>query len=585
MELYILVILVIVLIAIIRTVINERIADKKTKKETQNKPAEDPLPTAAVVSETTEQNTTNRTGTEILTDFLTQMGCIVEHSEVRDEWTYRVFLYQGAYFESFGSNKNDEILLYYYWTIPYSKENMYWVQHICHQLNSESKYSKVFYRYDSEGDKFDVCIQTSAIGPSIEVLKLFVHITFECARRLQLEYERHCEGGDITPEQRMEDARKRVLHNRCKQYNEPVRLMANYRYLNANRLSLGQAIKVLFDKEDVRDMLSLTIVSETGTEHIIQRDKIAAFDLFGVVVDGKGDDIKVSQVPVTITLDTTFYHYVMTLHLVEYTKENVFIRLAAMKVAYDYLQDRLPEESYNHDSVSCLLCYETDAAHSFESFGKAMETARLARRKGEELTEEQQDMLQIDSDKLAYQLKEGERLANHGCYIQAIELLEPLVMKYMEQRDGEHGLYVWTASSAAHHLGYCYYQLCVMSKAFYYLHFARKHYRHSSYLYIHLLYETHDVRLLDEIESELHKTETNMRSLRSVDGSVSELNQKLYELSREYYLFLYQIHALTMIRDEQIVAAYNDLNYLLQYEEMRDFAQAKIDELNEKYPM
>jgi hypothetical protein len=76
-----------------------------------------------------------------------------------------------------------------------------------------------------------------------------------------------------------------------------------------------------------------------------------------------------------------------------------------------------------------------------------------------------------------------------------------------------------------------------------------------------------------------------MRSLRSVDGSVSELNQKLYELSREYYLFLYQIHALTMIRDEQIVAAYNDLNYLLQYEEMRDFAQAKIDELNEKYPM
>jgi hypothetical protein len=69
--------------------------------------------------------------------------------------------------------------------------------------------------------------------------------------------------------------------------------------------------------------------------------------------------------------------------------------------------------------------------------GGAGETLRI-----EQLTEEQQDMLQIDSDKLAYQLKEGERLTNHGCYIQAIELLEPLVMKYMEQRDGEHGLYV-----------------------------------------------------------------------------------------------------------------------------------------------
>ena len=176
METWIIYVATAVVILIFGTLIQERIADKKAKKAAQNKPAEKPQPVAAVVTESTEQDmpTTSRTGTEILTDFLTQMGCMVEHSEVREEWTYRVFLCQGAYFEAYTHNENDEVLLYYHWAIPYSKKNFAWVQRICHQLTSQNKYSKVFYRYDSENDKFDIVIQTAAIAPSIEVLKLFV---------------------------------------------------------------------------------------------------------------------------------------------------------------------------------------------------------------------------------------------------------------------------------------------------------------------------------------------------------------------------------------------------------------------------
>ena len=105
METWIIYVATAVVILILGTLIQERIADKKAKKAAQNKPAEEPQPTAAVVSETTEQNTTSRTGTEILKDFLAQMGCIVEHSEVREEWTYRVFLCQGAHFESYSNNE------------------------------------------------------------------------------------------------------------------------------------------------------------------------------------------------------------------------------------------------------------------------------------------------------------------------------------------------------------------------------------------------------------------------------------------------------------------------------------------------
>ena len=87
METWIIYVATAVVILILGTLIQERIADKKAKKAAQNKPAEKPQPAAAVMSETTEQDmpTTSRTGTEILTDFLTQMGCMVEHSEVREE--------------------------------------------------------------------------------------------------------------------------------------------------------------------------------------------------------------------------------------------------------------------------------------------------------------------------------------------------------------------------------------------------------------------------------------------------------------------------------------------------------------------
>ena len=79
METWIIYVATAVVILILGTLIQERIADKKAKKVAQNKPAEEPQPTAAVISETTEQDmpTTSRTGTEILTDFLTQMGCMV----------------------------------------------------------------------------------------------------------------------------------------------------------------------------------------------------------------------------------------------------------------------------------------------------------------------------------------------------------------------------------------------------------------------------------------------------------------------------------------------------------------------------
>ena len=509
----------------------------------------------------------------------------MEYSEVREEWTYRVFLFQGAYFESYTHNENDEVLLYYRWTIPYSKKNFAWIQRICHQLTSQNKYTKVFYRYDSENDQFDIVVQTAAIAPSTEVLKLFIQITFEAARRLQYEYEHHNDGDEMTAEELIEDARSKTLYHRCQQYNEPMRILANYKYFNTNQLSIAQVITSLFDQENVEDMLSLTVISENGTDQITQRDRIAAFDLFSTLITKKENSLDVSTIPVAMTLDTTFNHYTFTLHLVEQTPKNVFIRLSAMKVPYDHLQEQVPAYAYTPQSVSCLLCYETCEEHSFEEFGKQMGAARVARRNGETLTDEQHEMLRMGSSKAAYQLDEGIRLSNHGCYVQAIELLEPVLKKYMEKKDGDQpDLHIWVATRAAYHLGLCYYNLSIMNKAYYYLDFARKNHNSvAQNLYLQLLYHTNDSRLLSELNAEISNTESEMRSIASGNDEISENELFRYNSNKEYCLFLYKLHAMVMIREEYIDAAYEDLQYLLQYEETHDFAQTKIDELDKKY--
>jgi hypothetical protein len=585
METWIIYVATAVVILILGILIQERIADKKAPKAAQNKPAEGPQPTAAVVTESTEQNTTNRTGTEILTDFFAQMGCIVEHSEVRDEWTYRVFLFQGAYFESYTHNENDEVLLYYHWAIPYSKKNFTWVQRICHQLTAQNKYSKVFYRYDSENDKFDIVIQTAAIAPSLEVLNLFMHITFEAARRLQLDFDNYNDGYDKSEEDIVEEARSKTLYHRCQQYNEPMRIMAHYKHFNANCLTLSQALTSLFEAVPVEDMLSLTIVSEQGTEQISQRDKIASFDLFTSIINKEKKPIEASTMPVVITLDTTFYHYTLTLHFVEQTPDNIFIRLTAMKVQYDHLQKEMPDIVYTPESVSCLLCYETNDEHSFETFGRQMEVARQACRAGKELTDEQEQLIILTEGNLEYQLLEGRRLAKHSRYLQAIALLEPAYRRLI-QKDQEiiESRYPKTVD-AAYQLGYCYYHLNQMDKSYYYFSIAYKADRlDAAYMYFQLLYQTRDVNLLKELSEEKDKMEKILQDMAKRREQLDEDEERQYNNIRDYYLFLYKLHAEIMIRHEFYDNAYSDLNYLLQYEQTHDFAQAKIDELDAIIP-
>ena len=585
METWIIYVATAVVIAIIGTLIKERITDKKAKKEAENKSDEGSQPTALAVSETIGQNTpaTNRTGTEILQNFLRQNACTIEHSEEKDEWTYISFSYQGGDFFAYGHNEIDEVILYHSnMTLDYSPDNLKWVQYVCQKMTAGSLHVKLTHDYDSENDRFIFTLQVGSAGIREDLIEYYLSLLFGAVQQLKLEYKQRDNKGY---EELVEQLRDRTIFLRCQQYNEPMRIMAHYKHFNANRLTLSQAITSLFEAVPVEDMLSLTIVSEQGTEHISQRDKIAGFDLFTSILNKEKKPIEASTVPVVLTLDTTFYHYTITLHFVEQNSHNVFIRLTAMKVQYDHLQKEMPDVVYTPESVSCLLCYETDEEHSFETFGKQVEATRQACRAGEELTDEQEQLFILTEGNLEYQLLEGRRLAKHSRYLQAIALLEPayrkLIQKNQEIIDSRYPKTV----EAAYQLGYCYYHLNQMDKAYFYFSIAYKADRlDASYMYFQVLYQTRDINLLKELTEERNKMEKIWQNMAKRREQLDEDEERQYNNIRDYYLFLYKLHAEIMIHQQFYDDAYSDLNYLLQYEQTQEYAQAKIDELDKIIP-
>ena len=585
METWIIYVATAVVILILGILIQERIADKKAKKAAQNKPAEEPQPAAVIVSETAEQTTPApfRTGIEILKSFLKQNACTIEQSEEKDEWTYLSFCYQGGEFFAYGHNERDEVILYQNnMTLDYSPENFKWVQFICQKMTVGSLHVKLTHDYDNEQDLFRFTLQVGGAGAREEIIAYYLSLLFGAAQQLKMEFKQR---DNRTHEELIEQLRDRALFLRCQQYNEPMRIMAHYKHFNANCLTLSQALTSLFEAVPVEDMLSLTIVSEQGTEQISQRDKIASFDLFTSIINKEKKTIEASTMPVVITLDTTFYHYTLTLHFVEQTPNNIFIRLTAMKVQYDHLQKEMPDIVYTPESVSCLLCYETNDEHSFETFGRQMEVARQACRAGKELTDEQEQLIILTEGNLEYQLLEGRRLAKHSRYLQAIALLEPADRRLI-QKDQEiiESRYPKTVD-AAYQLGYCYYHLNQMDKSYYYFSIAYKADRlDAAYMYFQLLYQTRDVNLLTELSEEKDKMEKILQDMAKRREQLDEDEERQYNNIRDYYLFLYKLHAEIMIRHEFYDNAYSDLNYLLQYEQTHDFAQAKIDELDAIIP-
>ena len=526
---------------------------------------------------------TYRTGIEILHHFLHQKACTIEHSEEKDEWTYISFTYQGGNFYAYSHKLRDEVILYYpTFTLNYSRDNFKWVQYISQKMTASSLHIKLTHDYNSENDQFEFMLQVGGCGIREEIIEYYLSLLFGAANQLKIEYQQR---NDRTHEELIEQLRDRALFLRCQQYNEPMRIMAHYKHFNANRLTLSQAITSLFHTVPVEDMLSMTVVSEVGTEQISQRDKIASFDLFEAIVKKHNDSITASDIPVTITLDTTFFHYTITLHLVEQTPDNIFIRLTAMKVQYDHLQKEMPDVVYTPESVSCMLCYETNEEHSFEAFGKQVETARQACRAGEELSDEQERLLALTEGNLEYQLLEGRRLAKHSRYLQAIALFEPAYHR-LSQKDNENNddRYHKTID-AAYQLGYCYYHLNQMDKAYYYFSIAYKADRlDASYMYFQVLYQMHDVNLLNELSEEKNKMEKILQDIAKGREQLNENEERQYNNVRDYYLFLYKLHAEIMIRKEQYDFAYSDLNYLLQYEQTQEYAQSKIDELDKIIP-
>lgn len=293
------------------------------------------------------------TGVEILEAFAKETGCRLTTEEQDDDDIQYTFAYQGGNFYCTAGKNHGIIQLCFFGvdSIPYTRDNLQWVQEVCEYQNRQYKFGKVTLSYDSDENRLVLNIEVDCISPTASILKRYIGLCFAMASDIRDAFK--------TPRQLSEEDMIHEKHKRqllleaelCHQ--RPPRRISLAQRLPAGDLSF-LLLSFFSDEEQVEDLLALTIVRDNTTEQIRQRDKIVHFNVLSTMIDGEGEQAQMRTSPAVLSLETTYRHYTLVLHPVSDLQGTIYLRLTAVCVPYDNLQHEMPEGTYRL-SRSCLL--------------------------------------------------------------------------------------------------------------------------------------------------------------------------------------------------------------------------------------
>lgn len=163
--------------------------------------------------------------------------------------------------------------------------------------------------------------------------------------------------------------------------------------------------------------------------------------------------------------------------------------------------------------------------------------------------------------------------------------MEPYYLRASQRYGNDETVHLWHATRSAYYLALSYYHLGLLEKAFYYIHLVHHHGRMDAhYLYFKILFEKQDVRLLFELETVKDQLEAELQEMAIRDEPLNEHEQWNYDQKETYYLFLYRMHTEVLIREQRYQFAYNNLQYLSQYEQTKEYALSRMEELDKIIP-
>lgn len=476
----------------------------------------------------------------------------------RDEnWVTCGFVYQGRFFFCLASLKNNELLMQYrnVADCQYTPENYEKVRTLCNKLTTTQSYTKVVYTYDTESNNLQLHIFVETIGPSEPALMHYIQLCFQTANEVQ----RLLSSAETNTEEVIMDAKRdaqmlidaELIH----EYNEHAKKHSHR--ASPEHGTIGEYLAYLFNGEQVEDLLSLTIQNANGTREITQRDLIAKYDILSAIIEGTGNDAAFmgESSPAVLTVDAATNHYVFTLHPLSGDRDVLSVRMTAVCTPHEFLQNYVPNATYVPRAISMRLCYvktdlpDTDA-------------------------EADQELPHTD---MGAQVKHGHKLLQQQCYLQAIAVLTPIFQqlksRFFNLNEREKNMFY----QVCFYLGFCYSDLRIFDKGFYYLDMVKDCNRFDySQEYINCITNSGDPFIFAVLNNEAQEIVKQLEELEKDDDRGTERMMAHHDRLVDYYAFLQRRRGYAQIAFGYLDDAEETFKQLLEHDGSRSYAENEL---------
>lgn len=497
------------------------------------------------------------------TSALNFLQSVAEHHQFKlteigrnEDWITCVFDYQGGRFVCLAGVNDNELLLEYrsFMGVPFTAENYEKIRTLCHQCTQDYRYAKLIYAYDDKNNELMVHVYIESDGPSEDAFMQYLMLCFRVARQFERLFT---SAPELTEEKQMDMQREEQMLIAAEMAHEQQTLPIKHPHkANEKIMTIEDYIEYLFGKENVPDMLSLTIQNANGTQEITQRDQIANYELDNAIITGKGAEATfIGSSPAVLVVDAVANHYVFTIHPIESRSNILSMRMTAVKTPHEFLQDYVPDATYVPEAISLRLCYVKTELPDADM-------------------EDDQDMPHIS---MAAQVKHGRKLFLQQYYLQAVAVLTPIFLKlktrYFDLSEKEKDIYY----QLCFYIGFCYSNLRIYDKALFYLDkaVACKRFDYTKE-YINCLVNSNDPCIFMILNDEANAIAKEMAEIERDDDRGTEQMMAQRERLIDNFAFIQRRRGFAQISFGFLDDAEGTFKSLLEHEKSRTYAEQKL---------
>ncbi len=529
-----------------------------------------------------------------LEDFLHSHGCTLSHVDDKNDRYY--FKYQGGNFiATVGMDNSDNPLISIIYPAFASVPSKY-VNHmraLCNHYNAATYLHKVIYRYDEESDEYNVDISYTLAEANDETIAGSMDFCFTIQKSFTDELKDYINkaSDDIDPED--DDKHKShevwLAQELATHKIEDSRL--GFKPGDEKPITLGKVLDALLDGSRWLAE-SMTVVAQGEAKTVDSHSDVMSQDLAEPLLK---TDPETGET--TWATDTAVYVVTMNDLLNDINRRKVatvtvrsagraggtFYYTVTASIAQEPISREHPVEAVKlteePKTISLTASHDTsdDALKRRQEFDYMWKDSldKVAAGNTNELSEDQKVIYQVTDVDIAYCCYWAHKKIRAHCYLDAVELLEPafakLRQKWGQFNDKASAIYY----QISHFLGFCYAQIGLNEKAYYYLSIAH-HANVMGYtmVLVELLQRMNDPRAVsiadDVLESMGVKAETD-------EGDLLDDN----ESAKKFASSLRWNRALTLLKLGYTNSAKATFEVLLNSPRYHDEAIGKLAEIEQ----